>query len=197
MTLEHRYCAIVEYDGSLFCGFQIQSKERTVQGEIEKCLNHITKRSIRVSAAGRTDTGVHATGQVIAFDLTWKHSLLDLHRAINANLPNDIVFNSLRQIAIPNFHPRFSAVSRSYQYHIVNQQWPSVLHRKYAYHIDKQLDINLMQQASQHLLGSHDFASFGKPPQGVNTVRRVIEAGWDFQDNKEIVFTITANAFLY
>ena len=142
MALEQRYGAIVEYDGSLFYGFQIQAKERTVQGEIEKCLNHITRQSIRVSAAGRTDTGVHATGQVIAFDLAWKHSLLDLHRAINANLPNDIVFSSLRLIAIPDFHPRFSAISRSYQYHIVNQQWPSVLQRKYAYHIDKQLDIN-------------------------------------------------------
>ena len=197
MTLEHCYRAIVEYDGTLFYGFQIQAQERTVQGEIEKCLKHIARQNVRINAAGRTDAGVHATGQVIAFDLEWKHTLQDLHRAINANLPKDIVISRLQIVSDPDFHPRFSAISRTYQYHIINQPWPSALQRQYACHVDSQLDVNLMCKASHLLLGSHDFASFGKPPQGVITIRQVMQADWSRQDDNQLVFTITANAFLY
>lgn len=197
MEDERRYCGIVEYDGTCFHGFQIQATGRTVQGEIERCLKLITQQDIRISAAGRTDAGVHAAGQVVAFDLAWKHTLPDLHRAINATLPNDIVVNKLQQSAMPNFHPRFSAVSRTYQYHIINQQWPSALQRNYAAHIGRQLDLDLMRKASQLLIGSHDFASFGKPPQGIKTVRQVTEANWHVRNDNRLIFTITANAFLY
>lgn len=197
MTLEQRYGAVVEYDGTDFYGFQLQAEARTVQGEIEKCLERITQRSIRVSAAGRTDAGVHATGQVIAFNVAWKHALADLQRAINANLPADIVCSELYQILSPDFHPRFSAISRTYQYHILNQPWPSAVQRRYVYHVDRPLNIDLMRQASQLLLGSHDFASFGKPPQGSNTVRQVTEAEWQLESDGYLIFRITANAFLY
>ena len=197
MSLEHHYWAVVEYDGTEFYGFQLQAEARTVQGEIEKCLERITQRTIRISAAGRTDAGVHATGQVVAFEVTWKHTLADLQRAINANLPTDIVFNELQRVSTPDFHPRFSAISRTYQYHILNQPWPSAVQRRYVYHVDRPLDINLMRQASRLLLGSHDFASFGKPPQGSNTVRQVTEAEWQLRGDGHLIFRITANAFLY
>jgi len=192
---ERRYCALVEYDGTDFFGYQIQARERTVQGEIEKALKKVTRLEIRIDGAGRTDAGVHATGQVIAFNAIWKHSLADLHRALNATLPLDIVVSDLKTID-QNFHPRFDAIGRSYRYAIIHQPWPSVLDRRYTYHVKNKLAVVAMQQASRFLLGSHDFASFGKPPQGENTVRHVMQARWSEIGNR-LVFEITANAFLY
>lgn len=196
MVREHRYRATVEYDGTDFLGYQIQAKGRTVQGELEKSLKQITQSTVRIDSAGRTDAGVHAIGQVIAFNVAWRHSLTDLHRAFNATLPQDIVINDLK-ITTPDFHPRFAALSRTYHYHIINQPWPNVIQRRYAYHVNQKLDVTAMSEASQFLLGSHDFASFGKPPQGHNTVRNVTQANWSTTNDKELIFIITANAFMY
>jgi tRNA pseudouridine38-40 synthase len=195
VTDERRYRAVVEYEGTDFRGFQIQASDRTVQGEIEKSLQQVTQSALRIAGAGRTDAGVHATGQVIAFNAIWKHSLVELHRALNATLPDDIVISQLK-IADPTFHPRFSALSRSYHYTIINQPWTNVMQRRYAYHVRKPLDITAMNKASQFLIGLHDFASFGKPPQGENTVRHITGAEWSANDNL-LTFEITANAFLY
>lgn len=192
---QDRYRATVAYDGTDFLGYQIQKVGRTVQGEIEKSLEKLTRSKVRISGAGRTDAGVHATGQVIAFDAVWKHSLSDLHRALNATLPADIVISDL-YITDKSFHPRFNALSRSYRYTIINQSWPKVLQRRYALHIKKKLDVVAMDRAGKILLGSHDFASFGKPPQGNKTTRNILEVNW-FVDGAEIIFEITANAFLY
>lgn len=196
MTPDRRYCAVVEYDGTDFLGFQVQATGRTVQGELERSIEHVSQRTIRVDAAGRTDAGVHALGQVVAFNTGWKHGLTDLHRALNATLPGDIVVRSLVE-AHSDFHPRFGAISRTYRYKILNQQWPSAVHRNYMHHVREDLDIAAMQQASQFLVGSHDFSSFGKPPQGNNAVRAITQAEWFFQDDNRLTFSITANAFLY
>jgi len=131
---EQRYRALVSYDGTDFLGYQIQAQGRTVQGEIEKVLKKVTQGDIRIDGAGRTDAGVHATGQVIAFNARWKHLLEDFQRALNALLPPDIVISELRPVN-KTFHPRFGAVSRSYQYTIINQPWPNVLERRYSYHV--------------------------------------------------------------
>lgn len=136
MVLERRYRAIVEYDGTDFLGYQIQASGRTVQGEIERSLKQVTQLDIRVDAAGRTDAGVHAIGQVIAFNVTWKHTLAALHRALNATLPGDIVISDL-VVAKDTFHPRFDAISRLYRYTIINRPWPDVLQRRYAYQVKK------------------------------------------------------------
>ncbi len=195
MTGEDRYRAITQYDGTDFLGFQIQAHGRTVQGEIEKVLQQVAQSVIRVEGAGRTDTGVHATGQVIAFNARWKHSLTDLQRALNAKLPEDIVISDLKTVD-STFHPRFSALSRSYRYTVINQSWPDVLQRRYTYHVKPPLDVRAMNEASRHLIGSHDFASFGKPPRGENTVREVSQAEWT-ANGKLLSLEITANAFLY
>jgi tRNA pseudouridine38-40 synthase len=196
VALEPRYRATVGYDGTDFLGYQIQAKGRTVQGEIERCLKQVTQAKIRIEAAGRTDAGVHATGQVIAFDVAWRHSVTDLHRALNATLPDDIVISELRTVK-PFFHPRFSALSRTYHYQVINQRWPNVLQRRYAYHLDQDLDVEAMNKASQLLIGSHDFASFGKPTQGSSTIRTVMQAEWLAKEDHKLIFRITANAFLY
>ena len=195
MPLERRYCALVEYDGTDFYGYQIQAKVRTVQGELEKTLKQVTQTRIRTSGAGRTDAGVHATGQVVTFDVDWRHSVPDLQRALNATLPHDIGIANLK-IIDKDFHPRFSALNRSYRYTIVNQRWPSILERRYTHHIWERLDVAAMNRASQHLIGSHDFASFGKPPQGQVTIREVTAAYWSV-DGHRLIFELTANAFLY
>ena len=196
MSFERRYRATVAYDGTDFLGYQIQATGRTVQGEIERSLSKITQTPIRIDGAGRTDTGVHATGQVIAFNAQWRHTPEELHRALNATLPHDIVITDLT-ITDPTFHPRFGAISRTYHYQIINQPWPNVLTRRYVYHVKGNLNLEAMQQASQFLHGKHDFASFGKPPQGQNTVREVTKSEWFVTDYNLFTFTITANAFLY
>lgn len=191
-----RYGGIVEYDGTGFFGYQLQPNKRTVQGEIEQVLEKITQTFIRIDAAGRTDAGVHATGQVVAFNTTWKHSLRDLHRAINATLPADIVFQRLK-ITPLNFSPRFDAVNRSYRYTIHNQAWPSALRRRYTHHVNQPLNIETMTEASQMLIGQHDFASFGKSPvDGRSTIRHVTQINWSVEGDC-LIFEITANAFLY
>lgn len=193
---EQRYRATVEYDGTEFLGYQIQATGRTVQGEIERSLKQVIQTPVRIDAAGRTDAGVHATGQVIAFDVAWRHTIEDLHRALNATLPRDIVISSLTT-ADREFHPRFDALSRTYRYQIVNQRWPSALNCRYAYHVQPPLDVAAMNEAAQTLLGSHDFASFGKPPQGNNSVREVLRAEWVTVSDNTLYFYVSANAFLY
>ena len=195
VALTPRFCALIEYDGTDFLGYQIQAVGRTVQGEIEQALQKVTQTKVRVHGAGRTDAGVHASGQVISFNVAWRHQQLDLHRALNATLPPDIVINNLTTVN-EAFHPRFSAVSRSYRYTVINQTWPTALQRHYAYHVSEPLDLAAMNKASQILIGSHDFASFGKPPQGTATIRRVSEAKWS-ASGKFLTFEISANAFLY
>lgn len=190
-----QYKAIVAYDGTDFLGFQIQAKGRTVQGTLEAALKKIAKQPVRIIGAGRTDTGVHAIGQVISFRLPWRHRLTDLHKALNANLPPDIVVLELSEVD-SGFHPRFDALSRQYRYTILNQRVRDVFKRRYAMQVSQILDVEQMQQASLYFLGTHDFASFGRAPQGDNTVRTVIRAVWSVNE-PEITFEITANAFLY
>ncbi|HIC93539.1 MAG TPA: tRNA pseudouridine(38-40) synthase TruA, partial [Anaerolineae bacterium] len=109
--------AVVEYDGTDYAGFQIQKNKRTIQGEIERALTKVTQEEIRIVGAGRTDAGVHARGQVIAFRTTWRRSLEELQRALNAVLPRDIAVRELTPAA-EDFHPRFGALSREYRYTI-------------------------------------------------------------------------------
>lgn len=189
------YGAIIEYDGTDFLGYQLQAHGRTVQGEIERALQEISQSPVRIKGAGRTDAGVHATGQVIAFELAWRHSLAALQRACNAKLPPDIVVKTLK-IVDKRFHPRYSALSRSYRYTVVNQPWPAALEQRYAYHLSQPLDLTAMNQAGLSLLGSHDFASFGKAPQGEVTTRLLTQASWSAAGH-QLYFEITANAFLY
>jgi tRNA pseudouridine38-40 synthase len=187
--------AVIEYDGTDYLGFQLQAEGRTVQGELERALAKITRRETRVTGAGRTDAGVHAMGQVISFVPHWGHSLPELHRAMNALLPEDVVVHQMAW-EVDGFHPRFDAVSREYRYTVLNQSLRSPLARRFAYHYLKPLDVEAMDRAARRLVGSHDFASFGRPPQGENTVRQVYRAECTRQD-QFIYFDIVANAFLY
>jgi tRNA pseudouridine38-40 synthase len=190
-----RYWAKVEYDGTDFYGFQVQAAERTVQGEIERALEAVTGARTRVVGAGRTDRGVHARGQVISFSAVWRHGLPDLHRALNAVLAADVSIWEL-DLAPEGFHPRFSASRRAYRYTILNRRWRSPLERRTAWQVTQKLDLDRMAEASRSLIGTHDFGTFGQPPQGVNTVRTVFRAEWQASGSR-LWFDIEADAFLY
>jgi tRNA pseudouridine38-40 synthase len=191
-----RYQVKIAYDGSKFFGFQRQGEVRTVQIEIENALRKIGWEGQSILAAGRTDTGVHASGQVIAFDFEWRHSNEALLKALNANLPEDVAANAVK-MANDVFHPRFEAISRCYHYHIYCQPNRDPLREKYAWRVWPPISVLELQPAARELIGTHDFAAFGLPPKkGGNTIRTIFEAEWrNVQD--EFHFQIRANAFLY
>lgn len=198
-----RYRAVVAYDGTDYFGFQRQANAPTIQGTIEAALLRVTRQPAALLGAGRTDAGVHATGQVIAFDVEWKHPPRDLERALNATLPNAITVRAL-EVADHRFHPRFDARSRSYEYTLYAAPVRQPLRERYAWHVMARdaLDIEAMQRAASCLMGVHDFATFGRPPQGESTIREVLrsELGLLSQPDPEtqiVRYTIEANAFLY
>jgi tRNA pseudouridine38-40 synthase len=193
-----RFRATLAYDGTAYQGYQIQPKAPSVQGAVEAALEKIFKQSIKTVAAGRTDTGVHATGQVIAFDAEWNHDLAILHRAINLFLPLDIALQDIVQQEA--FHPRFDALSRTYRYEVavVDVRQPLLAWR--AWQMQDKLDEAAMQRAADLILGEHDFAAFGNPPKGENTVRTVFRSQWQTEQTPLGLFSryeIEATAYLH
>jgi tRNA pseudouridine38-40 synthase len=192
-----RYRAVVEYDGTDLLGFQRQAAGRTVQGELEAALGRIGWSGGSVMGAGRTDSGVHAAGQVIAFDFDWQHTPAELARALNANLPADIAIQSLASCA-SQFHPRFDARGRRYRYTLYNQPVRSPLAARYAWQVWPALDLELLRAGSANLLGRHDFAAFGSDPDGGrNTVRTLSLADWRAAPGGWLTFEVQAEAFLF
>jgi len=191
-----RYQIILAYDGTGFVGSQRQAKSRTVQSELEKALHKLGWSGRSVLLAGRTDTGVHAAGQVASFDLDWQHADEDLLRALNANLPADMAARDV-QIAPPKFHPRFDATSRRYHYSLFCQPVRDPLREKFAWRVWPRVDGESLQEVAPLFVGQHDFASYGTPPRaGSSTVRTVMNASWQAKDD-EWHFEVRANAFLY
>ncbi len=192
------YRATVQYDGTAYYGFQRQvAGTPTIQGTLEEALTVLAGNPVAVVGAGRTDTGVHALGQVIRFTIDWPevHGSDALRRALNANLPPDIaVLDVARTTA--EFHPRFDARRRSYVYRILNTPVREPLRRKRTWHVSRDLDVERMNEAAAALVGTQDFATFGTAPVGDNTVRALYEAVWERHDD-EVQFRICANAFLY
>jgi tRNA pseudouridine38-40 synthase len=193
--------AIVAYDGTDFCGFQVQRSRRgqrtgsgtprTVQGALEGALAQILQKPTSLLAAGRTDSGVHAVGQVVAFGADWDRPLADLNRALNAVLPDDVAVLALSPASL-GFHPRYDALSRTYCYTIWNHPMRDPLFRRTALWVRRPLNLAAMDEAAQLLLGSHDFATFGTAPRKrrkgdarkgartaqPTTVRHIVRAAW-------------------
>jgi tRNA pseudouridine38-40 synthase len=190
-----RYRATVAYDGTAYHGFQRQSNAPSVQAALEAALERISGERVTITGSGRTDAGVHASGQVVAFDLDWKHESNALRSALNVNLPLDIRVLEIDG-ADASFHPRFDARSRMYQYRLYTAPVADPLRRLYTWHLPYSLNVAAMQEAADQLIGTYDFSSFGSPPQGDNAIRTIILARWD-RAGDELHFTIRANAFLY
>jgi tRNA pseudouridine38-40 synthase len=165
--------AAVEYDGTDFCGLQYQPAVRTVAGELERGLRDMLRHDVKITAAGRTDAGVHATGQVVSFKTQAAFPFERLAVALNSTLPEDV---GVRDVAIvaEDFSARFSALERTYVYAIYNAREPSPLLARHAYHAWRPIDLDVFTAAAQHLIGEHDFRSFcGMLPESGPTIRTV------------------------
>lgn len=190
------YKSRIAYDGTRFSGFQKQVNTRTVQGSIETALKVIGWEGSSILAAGRTDAGVHATGQVISFEIDWKHSTSDLVSALNANLPPDVAVYSIAEVD-PDFHPRYDALQRMYHYHLYFSPTRDPLRDRYAWRVWPKCEFLLLNRIAGFITGEHDFSAFGSPwIPGGNTVRVIYGSEWK-QTTDGCLFQITANAFLY
>ncbi len=190
-----RYRALIEYDGTNYFGFQRQREGvPTIQGELESVLSQLVRKPVTITGAGRTDSGVHALGQVVSFTIEWQHGVGALNRALNANLPGDIAARTVEETS-PNFHPRYDARRRAYRYLVYNAPVRSPLRRLHSWHVRQALELDAMNEAAALLLGVHDFVTFGLPPQGDNSVRELFQAYWN-RAGEFLQFSIEANAFL-
>lgn len=190
------YQITLAYDGTHFLGFQRSGQSRTVQGEFEAALRRLGWHEETILYAGRTDTGVHASGQVVSFALDWSHSIDELISALNANLPVDAAVQAA-QVVDASFHPRYHAIRRCYQYRIYCSPARNPLAERFAWRVWPAVDEQRLHEAARLLTGTHDFAAFGTPPRaGGSTVRTVFHAVWQPQA-QGLLFEISANAFLY
>ena len=191
-----RIALLIEYDGTRYRGFQWQPDAPTIQSELELAIERLTGEKVRVAGAGRTDSGVHARGQVASFLTASSHSPETLLQALNHHLPVDI---SVHAVSEPDlgFDPRRDAVSRQYRYVIYNGPTPSPLLRKYSSYVRGELNVVAMDVAAGLLVGVHDFASFSRSPEvpGASTVRNITEASVR-RDGKFVILEMEGNAFL-
>ncbi len=187
---------ILEYDGTHYHGFQLQASLPTIQGEIEKSLLKLTGETTRVLGASRTDTGVHAKGQVVSFRTRSSHSLQTFVNGLNYYLPKDIAVKAAHRVR-DSFSVRHHAVSREYKYYVLNSLTRSPLREGFSYLVIGHLDIDAMNQACQTIIGEHNFASFtsGIGVRVKNTVRTVYRAEVR-KDGTLAILNIEANSFL-
>jgi len=191
-----RYQLILAYDGTDFFGFQRQGETRTVQSVVEKALKELGWQEESLLFAGRTDTGVHANGQVISFQLNWQHEDSDLVNALNARLPKDAAVRNISKVKA-EFHPRYDATSRRYVYRIYQAPERNPLLDRFAWRVWPVLNSDTLSRAAGIFIGRHDFAAFGRPMKaGSTTTREVFESQWT-KTVEGWEYRISANAFLY
>jgi tRNA pseudouridine38-40 synthase len=159
LSAPRRLKLLLAYSGTHYHGWQVQPQKCTIQGTLEACLAKITDGPVRLHAAGRTDAGVHALGQVAHFDTTSAIALPALQRGLNSLLPDDIVVLQASEVP-PDFHARYAAQQKTYAYIVHNHPLRSVFHAPYAWHLPQLLDLAAMCTAAQALLGQHDFSAF-------------------------------------
>ena len=192
-----RYRLTVEYDGGPYKGFQAQADLPTVQGEIERAVAAFSGESVRVHAAGRTDTGVHATGQVIHFDLARDWDPRVVMNAVNAHLvPAPVAILDVAR-AREDFHARFSAVGRSYLYRILGRPGPPALERGRVWHVRAPLDAAAMHAAAQSLVGLHDFTTFRDAACQAKSPVKTLDEAAVARRGAEVVLTFAARSFLH
>lgn len=193
-----RYKAVIAYDGTDFSGFQIQNNQRTVQEEIEKILTKVNSHQpVILQGAGRTDSGVHACGQVIHFDLDENTNEERLRFALDTQTPSDIAVYSVGQVS-DDFHARFTKHEKTYEYYLDNAQIRSPFKRLHQAWFRYNLDIEVMTQAIEKLVGEHDFTGFTASGSSVDDkVRTIYQAKLEKIDDTTLKFTFSGNGFLY
>jgi len=191
-----KYCykLIVEYDGTDFYGWQIQPRERTVQQEIKEAIEKFTRQKIKLEGAGRTDTGVHALGQVAAFTTENYFKPADLLYRLNRILPDDVVIKKVSSIR-PDFDPRRDAISRTYHYQIA--ETPQALSRHGCLQLYHRLDLTILNEAAEIYIGRHDFSAFCRQKSLKDNNHCQIEKSRWFRRNGMLVYEVKADRFLH
>ena len=186
----------IAYDGTDYVGWQRQASGESIQGLLEDALSTIDNRAVTVHGAGRTDAGVHATGQVASARIVCGHATDTLARALNANLPAAVRVLEVREMP-DEFHARFSATGKVYEYRIWNGPAVPPFLRLYTWHVPQPLDVDVMQRAAAAIRGEHDFASFqGTGSTTHSSIRRVASARWCAAADGSLVFEIAGEGFL-
>ena len=186
----------VAYDGSQYVGYQSQTNGIAVQDVLDKAVSELFGEPIRTMSASRTDTGVHAAGNVACFDVETRIEPSKIAFALNARLPEDIRVVLSEQVA-DDFHPRFQKTVKTYVYTILNRTHPDPVRRHAEWHIYGPLDDKKMAAAAKALIGEHDFASFCAAGSSAKTTVRTIYAAAVRRDGDRVIFEITGNGFLY
>jgi len=197
MVIDAKIKLTVAYDGSEFYGFQKQREEPTVQSVLEEALSRINHARIFATGAGRTDSGVHAVGQVVCFKPEVQIPVKNWPKALNAILPGSLVVKSA-QVVGENFHPIRDAKYKVYVYYMKTADYLSPFERRYVYRVPVELDVKGMKRAGLRLIGEKDFASFqvtGRPV--VSTIREMYQLGLRREEDDLIVMKLIANGFLY
>ncbi len=187
---------IIEYDGSNYHGFQKQDNAHTVQAELEKQLYRLTGEQITICSAGRTDAGVHARGQVIAFDALATIPAPRWNAALNSLLPGDIRVLDSREVD-KSFHPQYQALSKHYAYYLYRQRPGAVFYRQYAYCLTEPLDIIAMNQACEPIEGKHNFLAFCASGSTAKTFERQVNRCTVKETGPYLILDIEADGFLY
>ena len=186
----------IAYDGTNYCGWQIQPNGITIEEVINKALQKLTGEPILVIGASRTDSGVHAMGNVAVFDTETSIPPERIAMALNQRLPEDIVIVKSEEVPL-DFHPRYCDCSKTYEYHIINTRIPIPTKRLTNYFVSYNLNFEHMRQAASYLVGEHDFVSFCNVRTDVENTVRTITALDIIENGNEITIRITGNGFLY
>lgn len=187
---------IIEYDGSRYHGWQRQKNDPSIQGEIEKALKTMTAKKVTLIGSGRTDSGVHAKGQVANFECETRLKPEALMNGLNSLLAEDIKIKVCEQVDA-SFHARYDAQSKIYHYRILNRPTPAAIGRQYQWFIRKALNREAMRTAISHIIGRHDFKAFegsGSPRQ--SSIRRIHSADLVVHEGGLLIFHVEADGFL-
>ena len=186
----------VAYDGTDYCGWQIQPNGITVEKVLNRALSRLTGEDIAVTGASRTDAGVHAEGNVAVFDTASTIPPGRFSYAVNTLLPEDVVAVKSEEVAA-DWHPRYQESVKTYAYHILNREMPDPVRRKYVWHVNCPLDLEKMRTAAEYLTGEHDFKSFCSIHTGAKTTVRTIYSMDVERSGEVITIRVSGNGFLY
>lgn len=196
---QHTYKMLIAYDGTPFSGWQVQPNGISIQQKLQEAIFTITKESIAVIGSGRTDAGVHALGQVAHFKIPKELNLFRFQHSLNALLPHEVCVKEIAEVD-PGFHARYSAVRKTYQYHVSLERYVSPFKRLYCWHYTERADIDLLKKAAAQLVGTHDFTSFANEAHtgsaGNDPVRTLYRLNIIDQPDG-LILELEADGFLY
>ena len=186
----------VAYDGTNYHGWQIQNNGITIESELNRCLTDLLREPVEVIGASRTDSGVHALGNIAVFDTTSRMPAEKISYALNQRLPEDIRIQLSEEVE-PDFHPRYCDSEKTYEYRILNRKFPVPTERLYSYFYHYKLDVDKMKEATSYLIGRHDFASFCGSGAQVKTTIRTITSMDVWRDGDMVTIRVSGTGFLY